>query len=722
MTSTSLNGTWIDGVPVTADRDVPDGAVLQFGALQALIRSPRTDDRPVAVDPLRHATAAGTIPFNRPPRPAPPPPLESVEPPEPPGPPGSNAGFNVVAFIAPLVLAGALYAATRQIGFLAFTLLGPIMVIGNWIQGRIRGRRGSRRETERFARELSTFRAELDGLAAEETRRRDRASPDPAEVVRRVLLPSTRLWERRPDHPDFLRLRAGIGHVPWTPPVGEVQKDAAEEVRGALRSASVLPRCPVTIDLRSGGVVGIVGDRTAAVALARSLVCQAAVHHGPADLPITVLTRSERERDWDWTKWLPHTRDPGGGANRLLSADTELSNTMVDAWLEPDRGRERAGSRGEAQGPTVLAVVDDESLTEGRRAPVRTLLRGGAGSVAGIVVACTADRLPAVCTAVVELQGPDGEATLHRPHLGERIDGFLAAGMGDDTARECARALARFEDPELSIVGAGLPDMIRLLPLLGLDEVDADAVLARWKAAGVDPRPATPIGVAEDGVFTVDLNKDGPHGLVGGTTGSGKSELLRTLVAGLATNIDPDHLTFVLIDFKGGSAFDECARLPHTVGMVTDLDEQLAERALRCLRGRAPIPRAGAARGRGGRPAGLPSPRSGRPRRCPACSSSWTSSPPSSRSCRTSSTPSSAWPSGAAASASTWCSPPSGRRARSATTSGPTPTSASPSVSRTTATPPTSSTARTPPGCPATRPAGRTSASAPARSSPSRPP
>ncbi|MDQ3932399.1 MAG: FtsK/SpoIIIE domain-containing protein, partial [Actinomycetota bacterium] len=81
----------------------------------------------------------------------------------------------------------------------------------------------------------------------------------------------------------------------------------------------------------------------------------------------------------------------------------------------------------------------------------------------------------------------------------------------------------------------------------------------------------------------VDLVRDGPHGLLGGTTGSGKSELLRTLVLSLAVDADPDHLTFVLIDYKGGSAFDECARLPHAVGMVTDLDEHLGARALRCL-------------------------------------------------------------------------------------------------------------------------------------------
>ena len=104
----------------------------------------------------------------------------------------------------------------------------------------------------------------------------------------------------------------------------------------------------------------------------------------------------------------------------------------------------------------------------------------------------------------------------------------------------------------------------------------------RWRAR-VAAAPAAPVGVTEQGVFTLDLERDGPHGLVGGTTGSGKSELLRSLIAALAANADPRQLTFLLMDFKGGAAFDACARLPHTVGMVTDLDEALVERALRAL-------------------------------------------------------------------------------------------------------------------------------------------
>jgi S-DNA-T family DNA segregation ATPase FtsK/SpoIIIE len=104
--------------------------------------------------------------------------------------------------------------------------------------------------------------------------------------------------------------------------------------------------------------------------------------------------------------------------------------------------------------------------------------------------------------------------------------------------------------------------------------------MRRWAAGGADPRPVAAIGASIDGSVDIDLVRDGPHGLIAGTTGAGKSELLRTLVVALAANVGPDHLSFVLVDYKGGSTFDACIDLPHTVGVVTDLDDGLAERAL----------------------------------------------------------------------------------------------------------------------------------------------
>ena len=107
--------------------------------------------------------------------------------------------------------------------------------------------------------------------------------------------------------------------------------------------------------------------------------------------------------------------------------------------------------------------------------------------------------------------------------------------------------------------------------MLRLEPPTADAIAHRWNAGGGMSTVAV-IGESYDGPFAIDMRADGPHGLVAGTTGSGKSELLQTIVASLAVANRPDAMTFVLIDYKGGSAFKDCARLPHTVGMVSDLD------------------------------------------------------------------------------------------------------------------------------------------------------
>jgi len=596
----SHNGTWLAGEAVVTPVDLPEGVPFRVGALDLELRRVVDLDRPAAVDPLRDAGAAGTIAFNRPPRAAVPAPPGDLKPPAPPRADTGKAPVSVTTIVAPLLFAGVMFAVLKQAQFLLFAGLSPVMAIGNAVDSRRRGRKAQRKDRERYEREVGELRRALATRADDERARRRVATPDPAEIVRRVALPSTTLWERQPEHPDFLHLRAGVGDVPWDPPVATPSTltpgALPDEVADVLREAATLPRAAVPVDLSGGGVVGVVGDRAAALALARSLVCQAAVFHGPADLPAMVLAAPAAGGDWDWVKWLPHTRGPSG-VDRMLSAGRELSTRMVEARLDAARSSpERRGRPGAGVGvgglgpspapggPVLLVVVDDETLTAGRRAPTRNVLRGEAGPVAGIVIATTADRLPSVCTTVIEVRDEDGQADLHQPQRGTHVDDFLTAGMAEDVARECARRLARYEDPELELVGAGLPTAIRLPALLDLEESSAELIRARWQRSALDPhRLPAPIGVAEAEVFTVDLVRDGPHGLVGGTTGAGKSELLRTLVAGLAATHDPDHLTFVLVDFKGGAAFDVCAQLPHTVGLVTDLDEHLAERALRCL-------------------------------------------------------------------------------------------------------------------------------------------
>jgi len=339
----------------------------------------------------------------------------------------------------------------------------------------------------------------------------------------------------------------------------------------------------VAVDLADGGVVGLEGDRAAALAAARSMLCQAVAGSGPADVAVAVFVDEDRSADWDWTKWLPHGADPRSGSSRLVAVGAErceaLARNLLSELGATATARETDGGARGVGAPVLLVVVDGATLLEGRPCSLRDLLGGGAGPVGGIVLT---GRLPALCTEVLAVT-PDGSGRLRRVATGERIDDVLVAGMTRRRARELARALARFEDPELKAEGAGLPDRVALLPLLELPAPLDAAVAERWRCAADALRVRAVLGVSERDVFEVDLDDDGPHALIAGTTGSGKSELLRTLIASMAVGVGPEHLTFALVDYKGGGALDECARLPHVVGLVTDLDEQLGERALRCL-------------------------------------------------------------------------------------------------------------------------------------------
>ena len=582
--SGSTNGTVVAGEKVGAEGvRVTEGTTVIVGGAVLIVRPDLPESTVPAPGSLHNLTPAATAPFNRPPRPGR---VGEIEPVLPPTrkdvPPASK--FSVITVVAPLVLAGAMVLLLGDARFALFALLSPVMAIGMYFEQKHRRRKNLEEEEERFATAVEAFRREIADAAAQEVRRRQELAPDPATVLRRPAVPTTQLWQRRAGDDDFLALHGGIGDVPWKPEVddrGVSRRD--EKVKEALE-AGLLPAAPVVVDLSDAGVVGIVGDRAGALALARSLLVQAAVHCGPADLTVGTFCDRGREADWEWASWLPHTRRAGSSTGeRWMSAQREASASVLRGLRE---------TVDEMPTPALLVVLDSEVLTEGRDAPARALLGHGRSvpgvslrpgerphRVSGIVIATSEEQLPAACTSVIVV-GDDAAATVHRPEDRARVDDVVLAGVTLEAAEECARHLAHFDDPELIVPGASLPSLVRLPELLGHQALDAQAIRAMWAA---DTGVSTPIGSAETGVLTLDLVEDGPHGLVGGTTGSGKSEFLRSLVAGLAARNDPTRLTFVLIDFKGGAAFKACERLPHTIGTISNLDEQLADRALRAL-------------------------------------------------------------------------------------------------------------------------------------------
>ncbi len=521
-----------------------------------------------------------TVPLHRPP-PAPAPPLPTpVQPPAAASVGDLPASAGLAAVAITLVAGVAVALVTRRPAFLLLIAVGAAGSLGAalWYRGkrharRRAGRRHADAELERFARELAAHQAE----------RADRERSlafELGDAVRAVCSRRRDLWARRRDDPAAYLAVVGRGDQVVPPVLAGAAKPQGPmgEAWAIVEAASILPDMPVTVDLGPGEMVGIVGPVAPARALLRSLVLQLAAAHGPADLLVAGLAgpagpagEAAGAGEGPWLAWLPHAEDPGGG-ERLVAAGAEVDGVLA--------GLDRSADPPTC--PHLLLVIEDPSLLAARNTPARRLLARDP-SAAALVVADDVAALPSTCRTVVQCRA-DGSASIQRPDHDGLAEHVRPAGASLTTARRVARALAGLHDPERPGGGQALPPTVALTDLLIGPLDDADEIRTHWRAAGDDPALRTRLALAADGPVEIDLVRDGPHMLVAGTTGSGKSELLRALIVGLAAGAGPEHLAFLLVDYKGGAAFDACARLPHVVGTATDLDDRLAERALRSLR------------------------------------------------------------------------------------------------------------------------------------------
>ena len=576
----STNGTLVNGVKVPEEGfEVTDLSVIYTGGAVLLVRPQLVESPAPKPGVLPNLTPARTSPFNRPPRPGMLPAATPLKLPKRKQ-VSKPSKFSYATVLSPLVFAIAMVSLLGDIRFAFFAFLSPVAALALWIEQKWRFKREKQEEENRFAQEVEKLQEDLEGSYKYERVRLHDQAPDPASVMRRVHLPSTELWQRRFSSYDFLSLHIGYGNYQWIPESEDHSSVEQEKEVKKLLDNSKLRGAPILADISDAGVIGIVGNREGALALARSLVMQSVTHCGPADLTLGVFFDRGKEDEWSWTSWLPHTRQSGSSTGgRWISCDRDQSTAMLKNLHQSIDG---------LLSPELLLLIDSEVLTEGRDAPARELLgygrhvnnynqRENIHRVSGIVIASSTEQLPASCTVVIDV-GEDAAATFTEPEKRRIIEDVIIGGISLEDATITAHQLAQFDDPELIIPGAGLPGLVRLPELTGIGTPPtAQKIINTWqKSTGY----STEIGVGDQGVYTLDLVKDGPHGLVGGTTGSGKSEFLRSLVAGLAAHNDPTRLNFILIDFKGGAAFKACERLPHTIGTISNLDEQLANRAL----------------------------------------------------------------------------------------------------------------------------------------------
>ena len=503
-----------------------------------------------------------------------------------------KAPIPFISMLLPLAMAVGMAALLHNWMYLSFGLMSPVMMLSSYFTGNGAASKRYRNQRIRYRDTYKSLKKKAYQAVREEISIDSREYPDPTSVLDSVTRHDAMLWNRRAADFSWLKVRVGTGEVKSRISLEDPAKLDFEKTQSWM-----LHNHPITVSLKDEGCIGITGDMDVVSPISQWIVIQLAALHSVESLNMVLLSprrRPENNRNtgrsgepattgaayvpWDFAQWIPHfkneenpsvLRNIGLDAEHIASYLSWLSS-MVEARMEDMKHSSIKVWGGDA----TVVIIENAHIIRTMPGAIRIFQDGPSVGVYVICIGADERLLPEECRSVVFAHR--GTLTVRSSGYND-ITGIMPDIVTPEWVESAAIALAPLEDgtPDESV--SGVPDKSRLLDVLHLvpDSMQIEANVRKT------PRSTDcVIGESVDGDFHIDISQDGPHGLVGGTTGSGKSEFLQSLVASLAVSNTPNAMNFVLIDYKGGAAFKDCVNLPHTVGMVTDLDNHLVSRAL----------------------------------------------------------------------------------------------------------------------------------------------
>ena len=410
------------------------------------------------------------------------------------------------------------------------------------------------------------------------------------------------LWWRRMADPDFLFLRMGTGYdhpsfsvVP--PKVIDVEDPLFTLSQEILQAYKDIPQLPVLLDLKTVGSVGL-SDRNGNLVygFSRKLILDVIVHHSPQDVQVVVLGDTpEAQERWEWLKWAPHTRAiyEGEGNRRLAFESNAIDKALI--WLmsefEKRTSKESRIVKRNSNQVSIVVLLDDSGFIR-RSEDIKLLSEFGRDAGIYLIFVGGRENWPRECRASIEIR--DGEFIYTETFAGEQSGVRKRGDLESAGILDCERIARTLAGLEISIGGtsSALPRSVRLFDILEpRGEVSRDSIKHNWETLMKESELLQfPFGQQFDrkglGSATLNLLPEkylgfgAYHTILVGTTGSGKSEFMKSLVLSSAYKYSPRILNFFLMDFKGGSAFNRLKDLPHVAGVVTNLNPLLVERAL----------------------------------------------------------------------------------------------------------------------------------------------
>ena len=562
----STNGTVLEGVAVDGETLASDSSYIAAGTTTfGVIHVARDDISPSS------AKIGATSPFQRRFRDALEPLPRTLQHPAPPQEKSDASRRPLVAFFIPILSAVGMAFITGRIWFLAIIALGPIFYgIDNVRRRKIQDREKEEERAE-YEAKLERFKSDL-GRARRAERDRDRWSAAPAGIAALLTrVGHTRLWERSADDDDFCEVAIGLYSCSSDVEVEGNSDDLPLELD--THWSAVLRH-----SLVKQGPVAVLGDMERARALARAMLLDLATSHSPNDVKLWLVTDSDKDvsQEWNDLRWLPHTYI-SDSQNSLFATPTSRAAafSMLRSIINERRAAEERGGFSLPVFVVVMDCVDaieTEELTD-------LLVDGAEVGVVGVVLD---ERVTPEGTRAQLTLGTLADVASFVSESQPRADKVRNFEMPVSRFAASARSLASLRPAGSSREQGGGPEVIRLVELIDAetDAAGADRVIERWARGGAT---RIRVGGLGDLITEVDIMRDGPHGLVGGTTRSGKTEFLKSLITSLAVSNYPDDLSIVIVDFKGGVDHELSALLPHVIDLSTNHNVDSFVRTVRLI-------------------------------------------------------------------------------------------------------------------------------------------
>jgi S-DNA-T family DNA segregation ATPase FtsK/SpoIIIE len=402
---------------------------------------------------------------------------------------------------------------------------------------------------------------------------------------------SGRLFERSLNDADFLHVRAGLGKVPALRPIENrkeehVKKQNELELipKAICEEYAFIDKAPVMLHLREAGSVGIIGTPDEQYEYFKNMLLEVCVQHFYEEVQVVVLIPQNQQHRYEWIKWLPHLKESGGGIRGIICDDESRDNVFEYLYaLMSMRNAEQSENDKISPLPHIVVFALEEYGIK-THPLFKFAEKSTSLGLSFVHFKQYKENLPQHCLEIIQLNSNGGVLRL-RENKAFKCS-FSREQIEDDSIKFVTERLTPVFCEKIAL-SSRLTANITLFELLNIISPEDLNLIERWKKSNVQKTLAAPLGVDVKGyVVNLDLHEraHGPHGLVAGTTGSGKSEIMQSYILSAAVNFHPYEVSFVIIDFKGGGMANQFERLPHLIGKITDIDSHEINRSLLSIR------------------------------------------------------------------------------------------------------------------------------------------